>query len=326
MTQVISKDDNATESVVKLTKMKKKELARVSKNQWVVILQRLAKNRVAMLALYYIALNVFIAVFYPVLMGGSPSANYAVHDARLGGGANTFPNLKYPAGTDLRGMDSFARLLAGTETSLIVGVLSTIISLFIGILMGLMAGFYGGKIEEVIMRLTDLFLAVPFLILALILLRLNDLGQAGFLQSLTHVQVITLLIGVFGWAGLARLVTASVKQVKEMEYIQAIRILGATDRRILFIHIFPNVLAPIIVLGALFIAGGILGEAGLAFLGFGDSLNTISWGIQVNIATSQLRIHPEQSLVPGLAIFFLVLAVNLFGDALADAMNPRLKE
>ena len=326
MSQVVSKEETGTDKIVKQQAASKRKLMRVSTNQWVVIVQRLGRNRVATLALYYITLNCLIATFYPVLMGIGPTASYAVHDARNGGGANSFPNLKYPAGTDLRGLDSFSRLLAGAETSILVGILSTIIALIIGVTLGLFAGYYGGKIEEVIMRITDLFLAVPFLIIALILLRLSDLGQAGFMQSMTHVQVITLLIGLFGWAGLCRLVDASVKQVKEMEYVQAVRIMGASDKRILFVHIFPNVLAPIIVLGALFIAGGILSEAGLAFLGFGDASNTISWGIQVNLATSQLRIHPEQSLVPGLAIFFLVLAVNLFGDALADAMNPRLKE
>ena len=322
----ISTENNSTPNVLKLSNKSRTQQRRVSTNQWIIILQRLSRNKVAMMAVFYITLNSLVAFFYPVLMGIGPTSSYAVHDARNGGGANSFPNLKYPAGTDLRGLDSFARLLAGAETSLIVGVVSTIIAMIIGVSLGLFAGYYGRKIEEVIMRITDLFLAVPFLIIALILLRLSDLGQAGFMQNMPHVQIITLLIGLFSWAGLCRLVNASVKQVKEMEYIQAVRIMGASDKRILFVHILPNVLAPIIVLGALFIAGGILGEAALAFLGFGDAANTISWGIQVNLATSQLRIHPEQSLVPGLAIFFLVLAINLFGDALADAMNPRLKE
>ncbi|MCE7734564.1 MAG: ABC transporter permease [Candidatus Heimdallarchaeota archaeon] len=298
----------------------------ISQSQWRITIERLQKNRVAVIAFYYIGLNILIAFIYPILMGFNPVGAVPGHDRRFGGGANAFPSLKYPGGTDLRGMDSFARVLSGSETSLTVGILSTIIALLIGVVVGLYAGYYQGKTEEILMRITDLFLAVPFLIIALILLRLVDLGQADAIESLTHVQIITILIGLFGWAGLARLVTANVKQVTALEYIDAVKIMGANNRRILFVHIFPNVLPPIIVLGALFVAGGILAEAGLAFLGFADPTNTVSWGIQVNLARPKLNEHPEQALIPGFAIFFLVLCVNLFGDGLRDALDPRLKE
>ncbi|MCE7734563.1 MAG: ABC transporter permease [Candidatus Heimdallarchaeota archaeon] len=298
----------------------------ISQSQWGIVYGRLRRNRVAVISFYYISLNILIAIIYPVLMGSSPITTDPGHDRRFGGGASEFPTLKYPSGTDLRGMDSFARLLAGSQTSISVGVLSTAIALIIGVIVGLYAGYYQGKTEEVLMRITDLFLAVPFLIIALILLRLVDLGQADAIDALTHVQIITILIGIFGWAGLARLVTANVKQVSSLEYIDAVKIMGASSNRILFIHVLPNVLTPIIVIGALFVAGGILAEAGLAFLGFGDPSNTISWGIQVNIARPKLSEHPEQALMPGFAIFFLVLSINLFGDALSDALNPRLKE
>lgn len=329
MSQVSYDDKGKTvDAVVKEEKQQRIKVAKgsISQSQWAIVMARLKKNRVATLAFYYIALNLLIAFFYPLLIGNSPIVTDPGRDRRYGGGASEFPTLKYPGGTDLRGMDSFARLLAGSQTSISVGVLSTMIALSIGVVVGLYAGFYQGKTEEILMRITDLFLAVPFLIIALILLRLVDLGEADAIDALTHVQIITILIGIFGWAGLARLVTANVKQITALEYIDAVRIMGASQSRVLYIHILPNVLPPIIVLGALFVAGGILSEAGLAFLGFGDPSNTISWGIQVNLARPKLSEHPEQALIPGMAIFFLVLCVNLFGDALRDALDPRLKE
>lgn len=321
--------DSIKESVVKEERVQQRVIIAsrsISQSQWKITYARLRKNRVAIISFYYICLNILIALIHPILMAFDPNGSVPGHDRRFGGGASAFPSLKYPGGTDLRGMDSFARVLAGSETSLTVGILSTIIAMVIGILVGLYAGYYQGKTEEILMRITDLFLAVPFLIIALILLRLVDLGQADAIDSLSHVQIITLLIGIFGWAGLARLVTANVKQVSALEYIHAAKIMGASNRRILFIHVFPNVLPPIIVIGALFIAGGILAEAGLAFLGFGDPTNTLSWGIQVNLARPKLFEHPEQALIPGFAIFFLVLSVNLFGDGLRDALDPRLKD
>jgi ABC-type dipeptide/oligopeptide/nickel transport system permease subunit len=176
------------------------------------------------------------------------------------------------------------------------------------------------------MRFTDLILAVPFLVLALILIRIINSGNATFLENVSYVAIIAMLIGLFGWAGLARLVTANVKQVEALEYVQAVKIMGARDRRIIFLHVLPNVLAPIIVVVALFVASSILSEAGLAFLGFADPANTLSWGVEVSQNQNILRLHPDQVLIPGFAIFFLVLSVNVFGDALRDALDPRLKE
>ncbi|MCH8907676.1 MAG: ABC transporter permease [Candidatus Heimdallarchaeota archaeon] len=301
-------------------------VAQQSTNQWVLVGQRIKKNRIATLAFYYVLLNILIAILFPVVIAYAPNSRQPGLDRRFGGGSSNFPNLKYPGGTDVLGLDTFSRGLAGAQTSMLVGVLSTTISLLIGVTVGLYAGYYQGKVEEIAMRITDLFLAVPFLIIALILLSMINRGQAGALNGLDHVQIITILIGIFGWAGLARLVTANVKQVSSFEYIDAVRIMGASDKRIMFIHILPNTLAPVIVIGAIFIAGGILSEAGLAFLGFGDPVNTISWGIQVNLSRTELQSHKEQALIPGFAIFFLVLGVNLFGDAIRDALDPKLKE
>ncbi len=296
-----------------------------STNLWLIVLERLRRNKVAMLAFYYIMLNVLIAIFYPILIPFDPIERAPGKDSKFGGGVNAFPTLKYPAGINQPGQDIFSRLLAGSEISILVGIFATLISVIIGVLVGLLAGYYQGKVEEILMRVVDLFLAVPFLLIAIVLVQLITSGQAKVLQGMPVVWVITFVIGFFGWAGLARLVTANVKQVAALEYVSAVKIMGARDSRILFVHILPNVSAPIIVITALFTASAILSEAGLAFLGIGDPANTVSWGIMVNNGRTQLAKHPEQSLFPGFAIFFLVLCINLFGDALRDALDPKLK-
>ena len=278
-----------------------------------------------MLALYYIILNILIAIFYPILIPFDPIERAPGKDSKFGGGVNAFPSLKYPAGINQTGQDTFSRLLAGSEVSILVGIFATLISVVIGVLVGLLAGYYQGKVEEILMRIVDLFLAVPFLLIAIVLVQIITKGEAPLLQNIAVVWVITLVIGFFGWAGLARLVTANVKQVAALEYVAAVRIMGARDSRILFVHILPNVSAPIIVLTALFTASAILSEAGLAFLGIGDPANTVSWGIMVSNGRPNLSLHPEQSLFPGFGIFFLVLCINLFGDALRDALDPKLK-
>lgn len=296
-----------------------------STNLWIVVFQRLRRNKVAMLAFYYIFLNILIAIFYPILIPYSPLERAPGKDSKFGGGVVAFPTLKYPAGVNQAGQDTFSRLLAGSEVSILVGIFATLISVVLGVAVGLLAGYYQGKIEEILMRVVDLFLAVPFLLIAIVLVQIIVSGEAQFLEGVPTVWVITFVIGFFGWAGLARLVTANVKQVASLEYVSAVRIMGARDIRILFVHILPNVSAPIIVITALFTASAILSEAGLAFLRIGDPENTVSWGIMVSNGRNTLTTHPEISLLPGFAIFFLVLCINLFGDALRDALDPKLK-
>ncbi len=278
-----------------------------------------------MLAFYYITLNVLLAIFYPLLIQFGPVANAPGKDSKFGGGVNAHPTLKYPGGVDQQGFDIFSRLLAGSEVSILVGIFATLISMALGIAVGLIAGYFQGKVEEILMRIVDLFLAVPSLLIAIVLVSIITQGKSDILQGMPTVWVITFVIGFFGWAGLARLVTANVKQVSSLEYVSAVRIMGASNVRILLVHIFPNVLAPIIVVGALFVAGAILSEAGLSFLGIGDP-NTVSWGVMVSLSRQTMTTNPEQALIPGFAIFFLVLAINLFGDALRDALDPKLKE
>jgi ABC-type dipeptide/oligopeptide/nickel transport system permease subunit len=296
-----------------------------SPSQWSLVWRRYKKNKLAMLSGVLVVLITLIAIFYPIFMPFSPVESAPLYDSWNGGGSKANPNLKFPGGTDILGRDEVSRLLAGSEVSLTVGIFSSILSVIIGVTLGALAGYYRGWTEEVIMRITDMFLALPFLVIAILAVSFIRRGRLIFLRQIPQSIVIIIVLGVFGWAGLCRLVTANTKQIYNLDYVNAARVLGASNRRIIMVHILPNILAPIIVIGTLAIAGGILAEAGLTFLGLG-SPTTISWGQMVYDAQTVLKTNPELALLPGFAIFFVVVAFNLLGDALRDALDPRLRE
>jgi ABC-type dipeptide/oligopeptide/nickel transport system permease subunit len=225
------------------------------------------------------------------------------------------PNGAHWLGTDAQGRDVWSRLVHGARISLLVGLASQGISLSIGLVLGLVAGYRGRWTDEVIMRLADVTLAFPSLLLLIAM-------AAAFEPSLT---VVCTVIGVVGWAGMARLVRGQVLVVRELEYVQAMRALGARDRRIVWRHVLPNVIAPVVIAATLGIAGAIMAEAALSFLGLGVQPPTPSWGAMIADGRdlSQLRSAPWTSLAPGLAIGVAVLGFNLLGDALRDAIDPR---
>ena len=326
----------ATKESVKQEKTHEKDSFIKSENTFFVIFKRINKNPIARLSLYYILFNILIAIFYPLIIAYGPRSILPGNNGRFGGGSNAFPTLAFPGGTTVQGYDTFTQTLVGTEISLIVGFSATVITVVFGTIVGLLSGYYRGYVEEVLMRITDLILTLPFLVILLVLVAVFSKISIPFfsaplqiffyeIPAISRVQLIAITIGIIGWGGLARLVNASVKQVTTYEYIDAIKILGASSKRILFIHILPNVLTGIIILSALSVGGAILSEAGLSFLGFGDP-TAISWGVQLSIARSDFGIHPEQALLPGFSIFFLLLAINLFSDALRDAFDPKQKE
>ncbi len=251
---------------------------------------------------------VLLALAAPMVTTHDPSAIDLRH-------ALEAPSVRHWLGTDAQGRDVWARLVYGARVSLLVGVASQGIALLIGVALGLVAGYRGKWTDDVVMRLADVTLAFPSLLLLIAM-------AAAFEPSLTVVCVV---IGVVGWAGMARLVRGQVLVVRELEYVQAMRALGARDVRILLRHVLPNVVAPVVIAATLGIAGAIMAEAALSFLGLGVQPPTPSWGAMIADGRdlSQLRNAPWTSLAPGLAIGCAVLGFNLLGDALRDALDPR---
>ena len=227
------------------------------------------------------------------------------------------PSFTHWLGTDIQGRDVWARLVYGARISLAVGFFSQMIAISIGVTLGLMAGFYGKWVDEVVMRLADVTLAFPTLLLLV--------AMVAALQPSLGVVLFT--IGVVGWAGMARIVRAQVLVVRQLEYIQALRALGARDARIVVRHVLPNVVAPVVIAATLGVAGAIMAEAALSFLGLGVAPPTPSWGSMIAEGRdlSQLRSAPWTSLFPGVAIGAAVLGFNLLGDALRDALDPRFR-
>ena len=227
------------------------------------------------------------------------------------------PSGQHWMGTDIQGRDVWARLVYGARISLSVGLISQGIALGLGLLLGLVAGYYGRWIDELVMRLADVTLAFPTLLLLIALV-------AALQPSLT---VVFLTIGLVGWAGMARLVRGQVLVVRELEYVQAMRALGARNARIIARHVLPAVVAPVLIAATLGVAAAIMAEASLSFLGLGVQPPTPSWGAMIADGRdlSQLRGAPWTSLFPGLAIGMTVLGFNLLGDALRDALAPRAK-
>lgn len=225
------------------------------------------------------------------------------------------PSMEHWFGTDSFGRDILSRVLYGARISLLVGIVSQGIAFSLGVAMGLVSGYYGGKVDALIMRLADVTLAFPTLLLLIAI-------TAAFQPSLA---VVFVAIGVVGWAGLARLVRSQTLVIRELDFVQAARALGMNDARLLTRHVLPNTLAPAIIAVTLGMAGAILLEAALSFIGLGAQPPTPSWGSMISDGRDFLRTAPWISVFPGLAIGFVVLGFNLFGDGLRDAMDPRLR-
>src|SRR6266513_4105455 len=225
------------------------------------------------------------------------------------------PSALHWLGTDIQGRDMWARLVYGARVSLTVGLISQSIALALGVTMGLLAGFYGRWVDEIVMRLADVTLAFPTLLLLI--------AMVAALQPSETVVFAT--IGFVGWAGMARIVRGQVLVVRQLEYVQAIRALGAGNLRIMTQHVLPNVIAPVVIAATLGVAGAIMAEAALSFLGLGVPPPAPSWGSMIADGRDldQLRRAPWTSVFPGLAIGMAVLGFNLLGDALRDALDPK---
>jgi ABC-type dipeptide/oligopeptide/nickel transport system permease subunit len=270
----------------------------------------LRRDARAWFGLLVVVLMVLAALAAPFIARHDPTAIDLVNGLQG-------PSGRHWLGTDIQGRDVWARLVYGARISLSVGLVSQGIALALGLVLGLVAGYYGRWVDELVMRLADVTLAFPTLLLLIALV-------AALQPSLT---VVFLTIGLVGWAGMARLVRGQVLVVRELEYVQAMRALGARNSRIIARHVLPAVIAPVLIAGTLGVAAAIMAEASLSFLGLGVQPPTPSWGAMIADGRdlSQLRGAPWTSLFPGLAIGMTVLGFNLLGDALRDALDPRAK-
>ncbi|MDI3481861.1 MAG: peptide/nickel transport system permease protein [Tepidanaerobacteraceae bacterium] len=269
---------------------------------------RLKKNKAAMVGLFFVLILVFTAIFAGVIAPHDPYAQNL--DYRL-----KPPTAEHPLGTDDYGRDILSRIIYGARVSLMVGIISEGIALTIGVVLGALAGYYGGRVDNIIMRLCDIMFAFPELLFCI-----------GIMFALgPGIYNVFIAIGFVGWAGYARLVRGQILSLKKMEFVEAAHASGAKDSRIILKHILPNTLAPIIVMLTLSIPGAIMSEASLSFLGLGAQPPMASWGSMIYDGRSYLRTFPWFSIAPGIAIMLTVLGFNLFGDGLRDALDPRLK-
>jgi len=276
-------------------------------------LRRLRRSTTALFGAGVVVLLVLVAIFADVLAPQSPIASDQMQTFQR-------PSWEHPLGTDQLGRDMLSRVIHGSRISLVVGVSSVLLALFVGVPIGMVAGYYGGRVDNVVMRLMDLILAFPIYLLAIILMVIFA-PTAGVLGTIKVTGAIAIVrIPIY-----ARLVRGSVLSLKEKEFVEACRALGVRDPSILWRHVLPNCLAPIIVTTTLGIATSIIVEATLSFLGLGTQPPTPSWGWDLKANVAFIQMNPWLSLFPGLAIFVTVLGFNLFGDGLRDALDPRLK-
>ena len=270
--------------------------------------RRFRRNRLAVLGAATGVLLVLVAVFADVVAPYSPTLVNLNEQFEP-------PSLKHPFGTDYFGRDILSRVIHGARISLVIGLVPTVMALAFGTVVGVTAGFKGGKIDTVLMRLGDIVMAFPSLILAMVVT--YTLGASLF--------TLFIALAVVGWAGAARVVRAQTLSLRQRDFVTASRSVGVGQAGIMYRHIIPNCLAPILILLTLGIPGAIMAEAGLSFLGVGAQPPTPSWGLMVNEGQEYLFSAPWASIFPGLAILVTVLAFNFVGDGLRDALDPFLK-
>ncbi len=270
--------------------------------------RRFKKNRLAVIGGIIVAMLFAIAILAPFIAPHDPDAINVRHVLEP-------PSLQHPFGTDDLGRDILSRVIYGSRISLAVGFVAVGIATIAGIIFGALSGYYGRWADTVIMRFVDIMLAIPTFFLILAVIAMLEPG----------IWNIMIVIGLTSWMGVARLVRAEFLSLKEREFVLAARALGASDFRIIFRHILPNAMSPVLVSAVLGIAGAVLVESALSFLGIGVQPPTASWGNILTIGKDNIEIAWWLSVFPGLAIFVTVLAYNLLGEGIRDSIDPRLK-
>jgi peptide/nickel transport system permease protein len=273
------------------------------------IWRRFRRNRLAMVGLVMIVLIVLAAIFADVLTTHPPGEvnTRAANERPFSDG--------HLLGTDRVGRDLYTDVLFGARVSLRIGIIAGLIAATIGVIVGSISAFYGGWVDTATMRFTDVLLSLPYILIALAIITVVGPGE----------RTVILVLGLLGWMAIARVLRASILQVKETEYVEAARALGASNRRIIFRHILPNTIQPVIVYTTLFIGAAVLSEAALSFLGVGVQRPTPAWGLMVAEGRRSLATYPHMLFVPAIALSVLVTAAVFVGDGLRDALDPKLK-
>ncbi len=297
---------SSAQAVIETPELEKMEKTSQIREVW----RRFCQNKMALAGLVVIILLILVAIFADVLVDYDTMAIKIDLPNRF-----QKPSEAHWLGTDELGRDILARLIHGTRISLSVGVIAVSFSLLIGGTLGAIAGFYGGKVENLIMRLSDILQAIPHLLLAITIV-------SAFGQSM---PILMIAVGISSIPAYIRIVRASTLTIKDQEYIEAARAIGATDRLIIAHHIINNCMAPIIVEATLRIAAAILSTSSMSFLGLGVKAPTPEWGAIMSGGRSYLRDAWHITLFPGLTIMVTILALNLMGDGLRDALDPKLK-
>ena len=295
------------------------------KSPWVLAARRLRRDRAAMICLTVIIIIAACAIFAPVfaMITGHGNMQQFTTTGLNASGNPVGPNGTFWLGTDDLGRDLLVRIAYGARISLFVGVVATGITVLGGLVLGLAAGYFGGLVDSILARFMDWLLAVPFLLFAI---ALASVAQQQPLFGVIHpgLEIVIIVLGFFGWASIGRLVRGQVLSIKEKEYIEAARALGAGPWRIMFVDILPNLLAPLIVYSTLLIPATIVGEASLSFLGVGVQAPTADWGQMIATASPLALSGFWWYLVfPSAALLITTLAFNIFGDGVRDAFDPR---
>ena len=287
-----------------------------SRTLWGDAWKRLRRNKLAMIGLIWIIIMVVIALsadlWVPQVLGNPTQADSSTMLAN----SRLAPSLEHPFGTDTLGRDVLSRVIYGARVSLAVGVLATAISTAIGLVLGALAAFYGGIWDTIIMRCADIFMAFPYTLFVIAMIAVLGNG----------IQNVFIAIGILGWPSIARVFRSAILTVKENDYVDAARAMGASDARIIARHIFPNSVASIVVYATMNVGGAILTESALSFLGMGVVPPDPSWGNLIEDGQKYLATQPWLMLMPGLAILTTVLAFTLLGDGLRDALDVKMKD
>lgn len=294
---------------VGINEEKSQSIVRPSMTYWQDAWRRLKKNKIAMIGLVVIIIMTIMSIIGPMMV----PYNHSDNDL---GNTDLLPNSEHWFGTDDLGRDLWARVWVGARVSLFIGLMAAVLDTLIGVLVGGVSGFYGGKIDMIIMRFIDVMIAIPSMIFIILIMVIVGSG----------VVPIIISFAITGWLSMARLVRGQILQLKEQEFVLAARTLGANSSRLILRHLIPNTLGVIIVSLTMRIPNAIFTEAFLSFIGLGVKPPMSSWGQLASSGASVLRVYPYRLFIPAFFISITMLSLNLFGDGLRDALDPRLRK